>query len=631
MKNSIRQLWRTPVKAVLFFLLIGGAVFLLTMGANLFYVSSKTREAAEGAFSTIGTVEQKVSSTSKEKYWDPATQDYAYYSNKMYDAPISDEVLDLEGIPYVHKPKQRPFYSAFKEGYVVRDTHSEVDESWLGIGGDSVIVEVEPFEDCIPDHPVKLHFKKTLYGKITDRMLNQIWFWDYTNPEPQPLYAGKTYLMSIYNNVSLEYQGLVDKAKYPNVSAVWTPWIDIRSYQYTKDGTEIDDSQHENQFYSEVTDGFYETAEGKRWLNMVEGFQIADYSIPVIPTDATNLLMYFYNQDAGIVEGRDITDDEYRKGKRVCLVQEEFAINNHLEIGDKLELPLYYADYSGSASLSYPMWSMQTGAVKLINAEGELYAPFWDEEYEVVGIYQVYAGTDTYTGHEAAKNGVIIPAESVTESDENNILGYAPMKDYNTVFQLENGRIDAFWDVWNKQGSSQLKITFYDKGYSALEQSFQNTRKMSTILLSAGVGTTILILLFFCHMFIAKQKLRTAVERSLGMTKKQCRTSLLSGMLVTAAIGCAAGAGIGALLTGTAAKSLEKSTTYSSMYSTGKAVIEEIAASPEVLTGGLVRFAIPVAAAAAVLAMAWLTAYIMVSGNLREEPMELLAKMKNDI
>lgn len=631
MKNSIRQLWRTPVKAVLFFLLIGGAAFLLTMGANLFYVSSKTREAAEGAFSTIGTVEQKVSSTSMEKYWDPATQDYAYYSNKMYDAPISDEVLDLEGIPYVHKPKQRPFYGAFKEGYVVRDTHSEVDESWLGIGGDSVIVEVEPFEDCVPDHPVKLHFKKTLYGKITDRMLNRIWFWDYTNPEPQPLYAGKTYIMALFNNVSLEYQGVLDKDKYPDVSAVWTPWIDIKGYQYTKEGIEIDDSQHENQFYSEVTDGFYETAEGKRWLNMIEGFRIADYSIPVIPTDATNLLMYFYNQDAGIVEGRDITDEEYREGKRVCLVQEEFAASNHLEIGDKLELPLYYADYSVSASFSYPMWSTQTAAAKLINAEGELYAPFWDEEYEVAGIYKVYAGTDTYTGHEAAKNGVIIPATSVTESDEDNILGYGPMKDYNTVFQLENGRIDAFWDVWNKQGSSQLKITFYDKGYSALEQSFQNTRKMSAILLSAGIGTTILILLFFCHMFIAKQKLRTAVERSLGMTKKQCRTSLLSGMLVTAAIGCAVGAGAGSLLTGTVARSLEKSTTYSSLYSTGKAVIEEIASSPEVLTGGLARVAIPVAAAAAVLAMAWLTAYIMVNGNLREEPMELLAKMKHDI
>lgn len=631
MKNSIRQLWRTPVKAVLFFILMGGAALLLTMGANLFYVSSKTQEAAEGAFSTIGTVEQKVSSTSMEKYWEPAIQDYAYYSNKMYDAPISDEVLDLEGIPYVHKPKQRPFYGAFKEGYVVRDTHSEVDESWLGIGGDSVIVEVEPFEDCIPDHPVKLHFKKTLYGKITDRMLNQVWFWDYANPNPQPLYAGKTYLMSIYNNVSLEYQGLVDKEKYPNVSAVWTPWIDIQGYQCTKDGTEIDDSQHENQFYSEVTDGFYETAEGKRWLNMIEGFQIADYSIPVIPTDATNLLMYFYNQDAGIVEGRDITDDEYMQGKRVCLVQEEFAANNHLEIGDKLELPLYYADYSGSASLGYPMWSMQTGGVKLINAEGEVYAPFLDEEYEVVGIYQVYAGTDTYTGHEAAKNGVIIPAASVTASDENNILAYAPMKEYNTVFQLENGKIDAFWDVWNKQGNDELKITFYDKGFSALEQSFENTRKMSIILLGAGAGTTILILLFFCHMFITKQKLRTAIERSLGMTKKQCRTSLLSGMLVTAAIGCLAGGGMGALLTGAAAESLEKSTAYSSMYSTGKAMIEEIAASPEVLADGLVRFVIPAISAAAVLVIAYLTAYIMVSGNLREEPMELLAKMKNDI
>ena len=631
MKNSIKQLLRTPGKVVLFFLLMAGAAILVTVGANLFYISSGTQDAAEGAFTTIGMVEQKVSSTSMEKYWDPYLQDYAHFSKEIYDAPISADVLDLEGMPYVHKPKQRPFYGAYKEGYIVRDTHNDVDESWLGIGGDSVIVEVEPFEDCVPDHPVKLHFKKTLYGKITERMLNQIWFWDYTNPEPQPLYAGRTYIMAVFNNVSVEYRGMVDKEKYPDVSAVWTPWIDIEGYQYTKDGTLLDDSRHRDRYYSEVTDGFYQTAEGKRWLNMIEGFRIADYSIPVIPTDATNLLTCFYNQDTGIAAGRDITEEEYREGKNVCLIQEEFAVNNQLKIGDSLELPLYYADYSHSASFSYPMWSMQTVSVKLINADGELYTPFWDEEYEVVGIYKVYAGTDTYTGHEAAKNGVIIPAASVKSSDENNILGYGPMKEYNTVFQIENGRIDDFGDVWNKQGIDNLKITFYDKGYSSLEQSFQNTRRMSRILLVAGVGTTLLILLFFCHIFIAKQKLRTAVERSLGMTKRQCGKSLLSGMLVITAAGCAAGSGAGALLTGTAVKSLEKHAEYSSMYSAGKALVEEMAAAPDVLSGSVVRIIIPVAAAAAVFVMAYLTAYFLAGRNLKEEPMELLARMKNEL
>lgn len=630
MKNSIRQLCRTPVKLILFLVLMMISSLLVTLGANLFYVSEETQKAAEGAFTTIGTVEQKVSSTSMEKYWDLYRQDYTFFSRKMYDAPIPASVLDLDGIPYIHKPKQLPFYGAYKEGYVVRNTHSEVDESWLGIGGDSVIVEVSPFEDCVPDHPVKLHFNKTLYGKITERMLNQVWYWDYTNPDPEPLYAGKTYIIGIYNNITLEYQGLIDKEKYPNVSAVWTPWIDIMGSQYTKDGIKIDDSEHKDVYCSEVTEGFYETREGKRWLNLIEGFKIADYSIPVIPANATNLLMYFYNQDAGIVSGRDITEEEYASGEKMCLVQEEFASNNELEIGDKLQLPLYYADYSDSASFSFPIWSMQTVASKLINAAGELYTPFSDEEYEVVGIYKVYGGTDTYTGFEAAKNGVIIPAASVQDSDENNIIGYAPMKAANTVFQLENGKVDAFWDVWNEENNDDLQITFYDKGYAALEQSFRNTRKMSVILLGAGIGTTALILLFFCHMFITKQKLRTAVERSLGMTKKQCRKSLTGGMVLIAAIGCIAGGGMGALLTGTAAKSLEKTTEYSSMYSAGKAIIEKITESPDVLSSSLVRFIIPLIAAVAVFSTAYVIARIMINGNLKEEPMKLLARMKNE-
>ena len=48
MKNSLKQLLRTPVKAVLFFLLMTAATALLVLGANLWAQTQVKIDAAEG-------------------------------------------------------------------------------------------------------------------------------------------------------------------------------------------------------------------------------------------------------------------------------------------------------------------------------------------------------------------------------------------------------------------------------------------------------------------------------------------------------------------------------------------------------------------------------------------------------
>ena len=52
----------------------------------------------------------------------------------------------------------------------------------------------------------------------------------------------------------------------------------------------------------------------------------------------------------------------------------------------------------------------------------------------------------------------------------------------------------------------------------------------------------ILALLYF---FVVKEKKRTAVERSLGMSKRQCRVSLLAGLMILTIIAAGVGAQLG--------------------------------------------------------------------------------------
>lgn len=630
LRNSLKQMLRTPLRTLSFLILIGISGLLLSLGVNLFYISVQTEKQTKGSFTTIGMVKQKPSGTAMKKYWNPVTQDYEARSEKQYGTPVSDSALDIDGLPYIHKPKQQPFYAAYTGSYVVRNTHSEVDESWWGIGASSVIAEMEPFEDCVPDHPVKLHFKKSLYGNITDRMLSWIWFWDYENPSPEPLKAGKTYIMALYMDSSLEYRGILDKEKYKDVSIVWTPWLTNQGSQYQKDGTQIKDEKHKGHFFDEVTDGFYETSEGKRWLNIVKGFEITNYSIPVTPTEATKLLMYFYNGNAGITEGRDITEEEYDSGAKVCLIDNKFAANNQLKPGDKLRLPLYYADYSAPACYYYPYWGEQTISEKIIDADGNLYEVFEENEYEIAGIYQVTGGMQELTGFEAPQNGVVVPAASIENSDADNILNYAPMKDSNTIFQIENGAIDDFWKIWEKNSVDGLEITFQDNGYSELERSFENTRKMSVVLLGAGIGTAFLILIFFCHMFITKQKMRTALERSLGVPRGKCLVSLSGGILLIVLIGVIIGSTAGAMFTDKTSDMLNSKSGYSSAFSANRTAAEEAVLPENILKENHTGILLSLFSGTLIFTAAFATAFIMAESSLKKEPLKLLSGIKQE-
>ena len=111
-RNRIRQMLRTPVKLAAFLSLITASSFLLTLGLNLFFISRETQKEAQNSFITIGTVEQKASNSGREALWDVTDKDYIYVSRKIYDAPISDSVLDIEGMPYIHKPKHQPVYGS---------------------------------------------------------------------------------------------------------------------------------------------------------------------------------------------------------------------------------------------------------------------------------------------------------------------------------------------------------------------------------------------------------------------------------------------------------------------------------------------------------------------------------------
>lgn len=599
--NSIKQMWRTPVKMVLFLLLLTLSSLLLSLGCNLWQRSSVNIKAFEGTFTTIGTVQQRASAIKSYNMWNAETKNYFLLRHPSYNTPIPPSALNFKDAGYIHPPEKRPYYGAYHPDFVTKDNNENINDN------NYIILEVTPLKDCIPAGPVKLKIKRVLLGSID---AEEIWFCDHYNPKPNIMYAGKIYVMAV--QWSIAHKDAVDS------SEEYIPAMGITSTQFTSDGTRVIDDVKMETPWDEVTPGFYETPRGKRWYALIEVDEREKHTIPVTPTSSTNLLMPFYNGEAFIVNGRDISEAEYRDGAKVCLVSRKFAQRNGLSIGSSMPLPLYYADYQDSPGQNFtPIYCVFP--FSLLNAKGEVYPVFEESQYTIVGIYDDSSGNGT--GYGMGDNGVVIPTTSVKASDANNIVTYGPMMGYNTSFQIPNGEVERYMEAFNARGIQDLEIKFYDKGYSKLKAGLENMKKISLVLLVSGNITTLLVLVFFCHMFISKQKKRTAIERSLGTSRARCTISLLAGILLIVIIGSALGNMAGFLLTGQTADQINKETfdtTYSTWTVNSQTEDElkpgvSINAGTSAVTGGIV------------IGVSVLIALAGISFNLKNEPLKLLS------
>ncbi len=616
-RYSVRQLLRTPLKLLLFLLIVAASTALLIFGANLWLETGRQLRALEERFTTIGTVQQREDSLRVYSLWDAASKSYTNLDFPVYNAVIPPSVLKVEGLTYLAGPEKRPYYGALMQKY-----ETSADEYIDSIGGYRFVAEFTPDEDCVPSEPVHVKIVNVLSG---DPQGDKFWFCDQLNDNPKPMEAGKTYIAYLFGTENRFAEARA------GTTIMFYPLGYPLSSQHEKDGTRMVSVLNEDENYlagnqwEEVTDGFYETGRGRYWLNLIASEQIRKKNIPVLPTESLALLPAFHKGEAAVKRGREISAEEFGQGAAVCLVTEEFAQRNELQVGDKLTLPLLFADYCSSPGYSYGY----CGGVhnfSLLNAQGELYSPFWELEYKIVGTYR-------FTGDQVAmdmtsemgQDEVIIPAGSVKASDEHNIVDYGPMQTGTTSFQIPNGSIAQFETKFRTLPEANfLEIRYDDNGYEQISGNLKNARSVAMLLSGVGLLAALSSLVFLLYFFVVRQKKRTAVERSLGMTKAQCRLSLLSGVVAMTLLGVILGsAGSGAVGGLLSQRAVQPELEYSLKYSNwtretpelgpGEAGTDHALPLPGILIPALL-----------VLFTSGL-ALALVDQNLKAEPIELLS------
>lgn len=506
--NKLKQLFRRPGKALIFFLLIAAATALLTFAAVSMTETNQRIDAAESQFSTVATVTQ---------------------NRQPGDAFLHADMLNFEGAEYVNPPETRPHLLANNQ-----ELHTTNEQySYDGIH----VVTFTALQDCTAlEQQIPIRIEEAFYNKFDITSVNitgygerellpgdQVLFsqlFDLT-----PLEAGKTYIANLWFMSSEENSWAIAEDGY---CADLGPF----STQYSPYGVPMEGTGMTCRV-EEVTEGFWgEGGRGRLWTNWIDALKWEKNTspLPVVPTDSLSLFPSFHSRQAFISAGREISPEEFASGAKVCLMPRELMRRNLLSVGDMIRLPMRVALMGFIPNGLTNMFHFNLSfSFTPINAEGKLYDIFYDEEYEIVGEYRELE--ENY--NELYYDIIIVPAKSIGGSWEDNIAYYGPMNSWNTSFQIENGKIAEFNTALHKAvpEASQLEIVYDDNGYEEVMQSLKNSRLSAMLLLAVGVLSALTVIVLLLYFFVVKERKRTAVERSMGLSKRQCRVSLVSGDL----------------------------------------------------------------------------------------------------
>lgn len=619
MRNSLKQMMRTPVRTILFLGLMVFAALLMTLGASIWLKGTQTMAQYEDRFMTIGTVRQIPDSFAQKLTWNAETKDYDVRKSAQYSDYYTPDDLLFPEAEYLAKPEQRAFYISYQPEYLMTNVSVSPNAILYGI----FIAEFSPMEDAVPDQSMPIQITKVIGG---DPRLEGVvdYFCDHRNPNPEMLNKDKTYVAMLgFQGTYIHGKVYEEKMQSKNEVHIGLEMLpfSLESDVLLPDGSQSEDVFRDGQQIFEVTDGFYETEAGRRILNLAKTNVLYRNCQPVTGTNRTALLMPFYNGRCFLMEGRDISEEEYAAGSKVCLAPKTFMENNGLSLGDAVKVQLLLTDRLVNAGQRFWLDGNMGFYSGLVTPDGSPLEVFETSEYTVVGIYDVtFSGTDSI--FDPGADELIVPMKSIEARYGTNLVACGPMTDATTSFQIPNGGIDDFLKSWAEYGTDKLTFTFYDKGYSQLKAGIDNMKAISLVLLVAGVALTALLLFFFSHLFITKQAERTAIERSLGMGKAACRWSMLSGFALLVFLGSILGAVAGYQISAdiSAANAGEKY--YETTYTAGITNIVNEIEVEEAAASALPAAYCTVLIVAAGVGIAW----VKMNRSLKREPMRLLAE-----
>lgn len=239
----------------------------------------------------------------------------------------------------------------------------------------------------------------------------------------------------------------------------------------------------------------------------------------------------FFHGIANISEGRTFTKDEYDNGSRVCIISQELADQEEVKIGDTYSIKM-------TNDVAYYVFPNYIG----INTE--FYnANFLEEDtYKVIGVYDT-RNVNMEDKHYFSNNSIFVPLKSCPDiiSPEKTYKTYftfntsftlsSPDKKYELLENLEERQFD--FDNYN--------VNIYDQGYELIRMILKNMIDSSLSLLLISFITIILVFGLLVYIYLAKRQKEFVIMRIMGERKNRASITLYLGILLIAILGTLVG------------------------------------------------------------------------------------------
>lgn len=538
---AIKKILRRPVLSGVFVFVIMLVTMFLTIGIHLLYASHKNMKEMERTFTTMGTAEE-IESGIETSVVEFVTGEKLEIKKSSYQN-IGTEVINELEMDFIHPIEKRPYYAAYSE---------KLNQANFAHNRYS-LVEFIPVTTEIQKGQIKVILNKVLETVDTQIMQlegTEMWLCPELLTNLSKLRQGEKYVAEcLLISGHEKSEGEMELMLSPE--PIWG--IENVSGEVT--------AKKLTGRYEEVTEGFYESRKWKAFKNSHEYLMNAEGIFSVIPTNALHLFVPFHENEMVILEGREITEEEFENGAQVCLISDSLARPIGCRAGDDLTLELREADYRDMTHRWKGYHRNRGGDAPYfgVDENGDRIKPFQVSSYKVVGIYKQASDVNKgefYYGDEIA----IIPMKSVQASDIGNVIADGPMMKGNTSFEIPNGEAENFMKVFSgKNRNHNIQIQFYDNGYMKMKKNIDHAKQISIVLLVVGGCLLVGVILLYIFFFVADSKLDIAIERGLGISRRKCMTALVISSALFTFIGSLAGGAAGNAICGKASGTMIES------------------------------------------------------------------------
>ncbi|MDD2261379.1 MAG: hypothetical protein PHY13_04475 [Clostridia bacterium] len=568
MEYSFKSFYRTPARSIIYIILLALTATSLCTSIAMWRYSVESIKEVRDTFTTIGVLTELEFTEQSYVKSDPPLYDYSMLAAVKKRAIESAYAVSADIREYVMGYNEN-IYADVKHGTEV-ETYPYCMSIVTGICESIEFTSSLNYKAILRIDYSDLNIIPRHVNRYAEPQLIRINGIYITGDNKSPFKVGEKYMvyaMCLSYDTEYEYiNAYIDKSVNESYK-----YEEIVKYDSTTMKEEFGEFGDNKVFYKlnnpslymmqKIDTTAYAFIENEKglWAERVERCSITQHSAELILTSWINSIYMFNTNEAYIVEGRNITNEEFENGVNVCIVSSSFAANNKLKIGDKLAFKVYEHDFRILSS-TIRKTDSEPGVMRSLEGKDRLdvwlskgFDPingfFIEIEYEIVGAYtqenRINRNEFTFTN-----NAIFVPQKSIegnfnTQPTVHTISRYTDELIRTELVRtsvpgsfsviIKNGYIDAFEKEMEEAGYGGI-FYYFDQGYSKVSKILDEYSDISMLIALISILVWITVVAVFVTTYISRSRRDVAIMRSLGTSKSKTYISQLVTIILIALI-----------------------------------------------------------------------------------------------